>query len=498
MKDIRSRWNEFRNSPRGKAVVSVIAVIAVLATYFSSRMVKQQVPIQTQGAARPTLSVPTETPKPGRITPTLASTSSTSPTATPSPSAPPTETPTETATPAGTETPMPSAVTCVNPMAGHDVQFWHPPIDEPGFAHHHGVNPCEYIEIFGEPLEYHLATYGAISYPWATQDENLYYGFGHHNAYVWLYDHAQEGCEFYNQNGALPTDTANCITDVLQILHTDGTQAHLRKRFHSHYAFMRVCAQEDGQPVEPCGTAATGGWVDYGILETPYKGAHCPLPGIDPPEPEGGFDVNQPPYRTSHIEYRPANKINLLFLEENRFWNLLDYPNTGFPDVVQFWSGLRPNPVVGDMYAIPYDPPLPYPQNQPNYTLGVAWKSLDAWGIVDPVSCANPELDVFLAADGSSALNNTAFQLFAFLLYQLPAFEPVETGFVHLWTNRWGLPVSNCVNAAVDCVPLLIGAGVPGSGLAIWNRDVNQFDTNAPVLEFDPGGGVILPPPLSP
>lgn len=467
---MRSLFTNFMKTSRGKTVASFFTVLVFVLSYLTAQT---QPDVSFGLLARPTAGLPTATLRPPRTTMTATAVI---PTLTASPTLSPTATPTSGASP--------------TPSSVHDIKKWHAPSAEPGFGHHHGVNPRDYVSIFGPQLETFLDTYGEISYPWSTPDENSFFGYGHHTSYVWLYQHARNGgCELFNNGGQLPTDTANCITDVLIELHSDGTQKHLRKRFHSHYVFMRVC----DQALTTCGIVSTGGWGDYGILETPYKQTWCPLPGIDPLTPADGWDLNQPPYRTSMTAYRPAN-LAPLFSPENFFWDQLD-PRT-LPMVVQFWSGLRPNFIN----SIPYDLKNDqlYPANMPNFTVGLAWSSLDAWGIVNPLSCADPELDTFVSADGSSALNNSAFQVFSVMLYQLPEPAPL-VGYKTLWTNRWGLPVQGCVNASVDCVPLTIGVGAPGPGLAMLNRPVQQGDpTAAPILEFDPGGGVILPAPVEP
>lgn len=371
--------------------------------------------------------------------PISTSTSLPAPTVTP---LPPTASPEPSATPEPTLTPTSETE--------HQTNVWHPPSSLPGFEHHHGVNPADYVDIFGATLSDYLTTYGSISYPWHTTDENSPVGLGHHHGYVWLYDHARDGCELFNNGGHLPTETINCITDVLIQIHTDGTQAHLRKRFHSHYVFMRVC---DQATLTQCGIVATGGWVDYGILETPYKQAHCPLPDFDPAVPEGYvFDLNQPPYRTSQVVWK-GNKV------------------------VQFWSGLRPNAIVADLYP-----------DSPNYTVGVAWSTLDAWGIIDPAHCADPAYDVLGSTQGISGLNNSLFQIWSVQLYEHPPAPFVG------WTNRWGHIVEGCTEASTDCVPYIVTEGVP-DGAALLNRPVKQGDQEAaPYLEFDPGNGVLLPP----
>lgn len=382
----------------------------------------------------------------------------------------------------------------------HDPTQWHLPSLEPGFRHHHGVNPRAYIEIFGAPLEHFLDTYGEISYPWHTPDENSVYGFGHHNAYVWLYDQAEPGkCALFNNGGQIPTDDLNCVTDVLMQLHTDGTQAHLRKRFHSHFVFVKVCNQLPGGGAgDTCQIYGTGGWVDYGILETPYKQTYCPLvtdPVYFQTTPP---DLNQPPYRTSHTAYR--GDTSLLTDPAYLLWDELSKAALDkLPMVVEFWSGLRPNAIQEKAYDLGNG--KGYPDNMPNAGVGVAWSSLDAWGIVNPVSCADPELDVLFDATGHSALNNSAFQIFTVWLYNPP--QAPDSGYAVYFTDRWGHEVNGCTLETVglepDCIPYYVTAG-PLSGPALFNRPVQQGDPNvAPILEFDvPGGGVILPAPNVP
>lgn len=396
------------------------ALLLLLALFLTACQATPEIPAPTETIRAPTVQAATPTTPP-----------------TPEPLIP---------TPAPTVTPTPDT--------GHNLTAWHFPANFPGFEHHHGVNPADYVDVFGPTLSDYLATYSTISYPWQTPDENSPVGLGHHHGYVWLYDQARSddpysGCELFNNGGNLPTESLNCVTDVLMELHTDGTQAHLRKRFHSHYLFMRVC----DQTLTQCGIVATGGWVDYGILHTPYKTTHCPLPDYDPEVPAGyEFDLNQPPYRTSFVEYRGER-------------------------VVQFWSGLRPNQIIADLY----------PEN-PNHTVGVAWSTLDAWGIIDPTDCADPSLDVYGESVGITGLNNSLFQIFSIFLYEHPPAPFVG------WTDRWGHVAEGCTEAGTDCVPFIVTEGVP-DGAALLNRPVKQGDPEAaPLLEFDPGAGVLLAP----
>jgi hypothetical protein len=161
------------------------------------------------------------------------------------------------------------------------------------------------------------------------------------------------------------------------------------------------------------------------------------------------FNLNQPPYRTSTVDWR-----------ENQ--------------VVQFWSGLRPNPIVSDLYP-----------EQPNATVGVAWATLNAWGIIDPAHCDDPTYDVFGVTEGYTGLNNSQFQIFSIYLYDHPPAPFVG------WTNRWGHVVEGCVEAATDCVPFIVTDGVPQGGALLNRRVKREF---APILEFDPGNGLLAPP----
>src|SRR5690606_37420326 len=96
---------------------------------------------------------------------------------------------------------------------GHDDTAWHLPSDEN--PHHHGFNPNNYVDIFGDVLVDYLATYGEISYPWQTPNENI----NKHQGYIWLYTQARNGvCDQEKQDGK-----GHCVTDVLVQVHSIGT-----------------------------------------------------------------------------------------------------------------------------------------------------------------------------------------------------------------------------------------------------------------------------------
>jgi hypothetical protein len=307
---------------------------------------------------------------------------------------------------------------------------WHELTQETG--HHHGVNPANYVDIFGQTLTDYLNAYGSISYPWQTPNENFY----KHQGYLWLYDEAENGCEQFNITG-----NPNCVTHILVQLHSMGTPLAVRTRIHSQYAFIRICTPDGLQ----CGIATTGGHADYGILHAPYKEFHCVLDS-DPP----GFGalsnvLHQPPYKSNSVEYTPSRAIS------------------------QFWNSLGPNAITLSLF-----PP------EPNWVLGLAWSSPDAWGALDPADCGNLDAATIPCPDGSCEYNHSKFHIFSVRIQHLPT-APF-TG----WTNRWGHIVTGCTVANVDCVPFTVTAGVP-EGTAWLNRQVNQGapDTYAPAQEFD-------------
>lgn len=312
----------------------------------------------------------------------------------------------------------------------HNPNVWHPLTEE--YGHHHGVNPADYVGIFGQTLADYLAIIGGVSYPWQTPYENIY----KHQGYVWLYDQAANGCELFNIDG-----NPNCVTHALVQVHSIGTPAAAYTRFHSHYAFVRICSPDGTQ----CGIVATGGYADYNILHAPYKESHCEL-GSDPP----GFGdlpnaLHQPPYRSNPVEYTPGRTLS------------------------QFWNSLGPNAIT-----------LPLFPDQPNNLLGLAWLASDSWAALNPADCDNAEAATIVCADGSCDYNHSRFYIFSVRIHNLPAAPFVG------WTNRWGHVVGGCSGASVDCVPLVVTAGVP-SGTAWLNRQVNQGspDDYAPAQEFD-------------
>lgn len=306
-------------------------------------------------------------------------------------------------------------------MEDHDTTLWHPWDG----THHHGYDPKSFLNTFGEPLEFHLDTFGEIGFPWRTSEHE------EHEGYVWLYTEMRPGETIFNNGGQLPVDTMHYVRKALMQVHTDGTMHHARKRFHSHTYFLEIENRFTGQK----GVVYGGGWVDYGWLHTPYKKTRCVLPS-DPP---GFKDLNQQPYRAVMTRFDGQ-------------------------ELVHFWSGLWPNQIVKQFFP-----------DDPQHILGVAWSGLDGREYPDTTHCNEEEYDKVAFPEGSRK-----FQIFTVAVRNLPS----PGSFIGV-TDRWGHVVPNDDGGwGVDQVPLWVSAGVP-QGIAMLNRPVRQGDNDAaPIMMF--------------
>lgn len=305
-------------------------------------------------------------------------------------------------------------------MPAHDPTKWHPYNGD----HHHGYDPKLFLANFGAPLVDYLAQYDEIGYPWATS------AVEEHEGYLWLYTAMRPGEVIFNNGGKLPVNELHYVREVLMQVHSDGHAHHLRKRYHSHYAFLRIENRDTGAS----GVVATGGWVDFGIFHAPYKQKHWPLPS-DPP---GFTNLNQPPYRSSQTQYRKPGEM------------------------VQFWSGLWPNASV-----------MQYFPDAPQHILGVAWSELDAPEYPDPNHADDEEYDQPAVHPG-----HKRFQIFTTQVRNLPAAPFVG------WTNRYGHVVAETGLPGVDQVPLVVTGNVPLEP-AMLNRPVQHNNPDAaPIMEF--------------
>ena len=365
---------------------------------------------------------------------TLTSMPTTLPTSTPTlPPYPPPYPPPATATPEGGCPPHPNA--------------WHAPLDAACMHHHHGDDPRLYASVFDVPGEFDLHlwldTYGELYQPlWLSSPTESIRGK------IWLYVHT-DVCEF----GREPLETA-CITDILVSLHDEGTAAHTVPRLHSAAVVLRACAESEGLPVPPCGVLALPGLLsDYGILETPYKLAHCALAN-DPP---GFFDLNQAPYRAIATQDR------------------------GF-DLVTFWSAAHANANNAEFY--PADP---------NSLVGLVWSNNDAYQVWDVESgCNLPTVEEAKAAAELmpvTAYDHSNFSLFLVAVYPHPAAPFV--GWVDVFGHvrpECSAPVGFTGDPLNTCVPLIITSGFPET--AIYNIPVD-VTVPGPNEYFSP---FLLPP----
>lgn len=197
-------------------------------------------------------------------------------------------------------------------MSTHDPNYWHPWNGD----HHHGVDPAQYLPIFGEPLQDFLDNGYFLNPPWST-------GTPAHPE-----EHTGYICLPADTTLTLPEKGKHPIKNALLFIHTTGDMHHFEKRYHSHYCFAQV-----GD-----GIVATGGHADAGNALLEYSDKILPLP--DNPM---GLPVEQSPYRAQTT--RPAQ-------------NGVQF---------QFWSLQRPNPGWLSLFN-------PVPQN----ILGVGWETVDA------------------------------------------------------------------------------------------------------------------------
>lgn len=416
---------QFFTKYRDRLLTGVIVVMALLNYLSYQAGVGQGEPVAVDAPLRPTTAL-TVPPKPTRgatLTPTkVPATSTPVPTNTPVPP-----------TPTGTVFPP---IACLpHPNA------WHAPADEPCQHHHHGDNPRLYASVFsdgGFDLNRWLDENGELYQPaWlssATEDPR---------GMIWLYQHT-DTCQLFNNGGELDTGSFGCVTDFLFRVHDVGTAEHMVNRFHSYTMIVRACNQLPGEkPGVECGILATGGLADYGILETPYKNAHCALAN-DPP---GFTDLNQPPYRANQTADRG--------------------------DLVQYWNGLHPNAIQAAFY--PHDP---------NALIGVAWNSTDAYHVWDVEGCGLATVDEAKAAAllmPQTKYLHANFHVFTVMVYPVPG-SPF-TGYVDQWGHPQ--PEGECVAVSNICIPLTISGQFPAK--ALYNQQVDNTvpgpnDYSSPLL----------------
>lgn len=410
------------NKHKGKTFTTIILVFAAFGWLqpFDNEPDLEPTPAVEIAEARPTSpAVPTNTARPPRGSATPTSVPSNTPTQTQPGASPSPTQPGATVTPGFT----PPPIGC----PPHENK-WHAPADEPCKHHHHGDDITKLASVFsdgGFDLAAWLDTFGELYQPaWLSSVTEDTLGF------IWLYFHV-DGCALFNNGGELDILSFGCVTDFAIRIHDAGTNIHMVSRFHSVSYIIRGCDQVNGQPGDQCGILAGGGLTDYGILETPYKTAHCPLAN-DPP---GFHSLDQPPYRAAQTQDRG--------------------------DLVQFWSGLHPNAVNAVYY--PHDP---------NALVGLAWSTTDAFQVWDPATgCGLETLEAAKAAAEDmprTSYNHSNFSVFTVMVYGIPA-SPFQG-----YTDQWGhiMPPGECIEPGPTCIPLTITGNFPSK--ALYNRPVDN------------------------
>lgn len=337
---------------------------------------------------------------------------------------------------------IPTAATG-NLTADHSVTHWH----APGDYHHHGANPADAHPLLQQAMDEHWTQ--EIGSAWESSAHENDFPHGDHAGFKNLSE-TDTGCP------RLPAG-ATCVKAYFLQVHAMGTNAHGRKDVHSIKGAFLVC--DDNQ----CGYIVTGGWHDYIWLHAPYKRYFCEQPGDPVIAPR--YQLSQVPYTalTTRLGFEGTDN------EQNRI----------------FWSSLGPNAVTADVVEA----------NRgyiPNRGLQVVWSEVDAWdtAVGDSPLCNDSGADTRLCPDdvndAGCRWNGTEFQVFTIRFNNLPTARPFDG-----YTDRHGNVVGGCTAEGLDCVPLIISAGVP-QGTPMLSRNV-QPDT-APLLNYDDGTLLRRPP----
>ncbi len=428
------------NKYREHTLTGLIILLALLnyVSYQTGLGVGEQV----DTLARPTSIVPSLTPKPTRGTPLATATQIATATLTPKPTTGATSTPG-----VGSPTSTPVSLDPCSHWHGWQVDLRYPGLSP--FSY--GFNPCESLALYGPEYEAYLLDQNVDGLPHSSALEEP-------NGWRWLRVRVEkdgtqstgvlpgEGCAFFDNNPQVPPPDRLCITNLTVRVHNPGDAMHAHKRFHSIIVVARVCAVENGLPVEPCGTVGTAAIEDWGVKHQPYKTQLC-YDDTTPKDANGNlypFDlIGQPPY----VAFQPARN--------------------GFAH--QFISTVTFNPIVEPYYlnALP---------ELPNRIIRGSWNLMDA-----------KEVFVCNGEAIPTGYDASAYILHAMNLANLPTARPFS-GF----TDANGYVDPTCTEVSNVCMPLWITAGVP-QGIPFLSYPV-QFDgknadgspTGVIVQEFNP------------
>ncbi len=323
----------------------------------------------------------------------------------------PTPTPT---TPASSPTPTPQApqptVAPQNPpqnpssvpvCTSHDPLAWHGLYDSANnchYQHEHKHNPNELNSIFGDVSSWWNGTQ-EISYPWQTPDENLH----KHNVYGWI------------TRSNIPAHSSNYIKDFRLQYHAMSANPGIATRYHSFSLEAQICRAGGN-----CGIVKTGGWLDFGKLEVLDYQTQTHYNCLLADDPRLCSSTGR---RKIHYRYPSTSQWAAENKETQFFWYSRQDPMDGSPSVLRTIVALATN---------------------------------DAWSNVNPNA---PTENDFFCPDYRCNKNGSTIQSHVVQL-RIPGgnYDPEGDGYADFkgWTNRYGVPVTNCSIASLDCVPLVL------------------------------------------
>lgn len=233
-----------------------------------------------------------------------------------------------------------------------------------------------------------------------------------------------------------------CIKEIFAWVHTMGIAEELylpvtpnsRGQEHSTKLLAWVC---DTATMSQCGIVAAGQISFFGECHARYKDSYCEAleGGVRYPD---AYHVVQPPYsayQRSQGSQDPNAPVGLLWssLTNSLMWSVLD------PD---------PNNLIQLTFA------------------ELVFESVNP----DPALAGDPDHDVVHCASSDDGCRVKEFGLYTVKLLIEDYTERPFSGF----TDRDGNPAPDCATAGFNCIPLIIGEGVP-QGDVLFNRTVLQI-----------------------
>jgi hypothetical protein len=350
----------------------------------------------------------------------------------------------------------------------HDPNQWHglyDPVKNCYYDHEHKSNPRELDHILG-PVGGYLDN-KTISYPWQTfslahitswepglgrggnyelphPTDPRYENDHKHNGYGWGI--IREETAPYDSTVECRTQMGkqkNCIVNARIQFHGMANAHDATVRFHSFWMEFKACNKDN--PTQ-CGITRTGGWVDFGMLNLPYKSLCVPLEGDPDPAFNSSPTWDPDACNTGSAEYRAHPRYPSSIVDGSGNKNVLWLNHERF---------------------------------------GLRWK--DAWGQIDPTDV---HTEHFFCPDYQCTQNGSQFKLY-FIAFDVPDIgDPDGDGYADYngWTDRYGNIVTDCTKAGLDCIPFIlenapIGVSVYFDGYQPDRphpQDALEYDTSPP------------------